>query len=155
VTDFLRRYTLASYLVALMFIILPVVDAATNAWPWSLGNEQWRFGAAAILSGYLISIIFGLLFLAAVARGSGHKLTLYLTSAVSGLFALVLLVFSISFILDTLQLRGVVREEQHEMFKIGAVKTGSKLALSMVAMIVLAIASFKAAKDVGGSSSRA
>lgn len=154
-TDFLRRYTLASYLVALMFIILPVVDAATNAWPWSLGNEQWRFGAAAILSGYLISIIFGLLFLAAVARGSGHKSTLYLTSAVSLLFALVLLVFSISFILDTFQVRNVVREEQFEMFKIGAAKTAFKLGLSLVATIVLAIASFKAAKDVGGKPSQA
>lgn len=154
-TDFLRRYTLASYLVALMFIALPVVDAATNAWPWSLGNEQWRFGAAAILSGYLISILFGLLLLGAIAVAGAHKRTLYVTSAVSGLLALVLLAMSISFILDTLQLRGVVREEQVEMFQIGAVKTGSKLALSMAAMIVLAIASFKAAKDVGGSSSRA
>ena len=53
------------------------------------------------------------------------------------------------------QVRNVVREERFEMFKIGAAKTAFRLGLSLVATIVLAIASFKAAKDNGGKPSGA
>mgnify|MGYP001593243968 CR=1 FL=1 len=154
-TDFLRRYTLVSYLVALMFIVLSVLDAATNAWPWFFSSEQWRFGSTGIVSGYLVSVIFGLLLMSAVAVGRKQRGMLYVVSVTATLLTLFLLALIISYALDTFQVRNVVREDQLEMFKIGAAKTAFKIGLSLAVTMVLAFASYQAAKDAGGSTSRA
>ncbi len=146
-TDLLRRYTLASYLVALMFIVNPIVDAATNAWPWYLDSVQWRFGSAGILSGYFVSILFGLLMMSAIGVAKQHRITLYLVAIASGLLTLLLLGLSVSYVLDTFQVRPLVREEQIEMFRIGAVKTAFKVVAAVVVTLVMTIASFKAARD--------
>jgi len=149
VSDFLRRYTLVCYIIALTFMIASIVDVATNAWPWFIGNEQWRFGAVAILSNYLISIIFGVLLLAVLGVARATPGALYFVTAVSALVALFLFVIMIGYSFDTLQLMGSVREEQVEMFKIGAAKTLFKTLLFFTAALAMSIASFKAARDVG------
>jgi len=148
VTDFLRRYTLASYLVALMFIINPIVDASTNAWPWDFGNVQWRFGSTGIMSGYFISMLFGLLLLSAVAVAQQHRRVLYAVSAICGLTALLLLLASVTYTLDVLQVHPMVREDQAQMFKIGSLKTAFKIGGSVLCAIALTLASFKSAKDI-------
>jgi hypothetical protein len=147
VTDLLRRYTLASYLVALMFMVNPIVDAATNAWPWYLDSVQWRFGSAGILSGYFVSILFGLMMMSAIGVAKQHRITLYLVAITSGLLTLLLLGLSVSYVLDTFQVRPLVREEQVEMFRIGAVKTAFKIVAAVVVTLVMTIASIKAARD--------
>jgi hypothetical protein len=151
VTDLLRRYTLASWLIALMFIINPIVDAATNAWPFDFGNEQWRFGSAAIASGYLVSILFGLLLMSAIGVAKEHRATLLAVTGIAGLMALLLLGMSVGYVLDTFQVRPVVRDDQLAMFRIGAAKTAFKLGAALLGTLVLSIASFKAAGDVSAA----
>lgn len=145
--DFLRRYSLASYVVALMFIVFAFVDAGTNAWEWHFDSEQWRFGSTAIASGYFVTILFGLLLLAAIGVARRSRGGLLFVAVVSGVLTLGLLIGSISFVLDTFQVRSLVRDEQYEMFRIGAFKTGFKLVASLVGTLALTFGSFKAARD--------
>ena len=150
-TEFLRRYTLASWLIALMFIVNPIVDAATNAWPYFVDSAEWRFGSAGILSGYFVSMMFGLLLMSAIGVARQQRTTLRLVGGLSALLTLFLLIGSVSFVLDTFQVRPVVREDQLAMFKIGAVKTAFKIAATLVGTVVLAVASFKAARDTAAN----
>jgi hypothetical protein len=149
VTDLLRRFTLASWLIALLFVINPIVDAATNAWPFYPASVEWRFASTGILSNYFVSILFGLLMMGAIAVAKQQRTVLRLVGGVSGLLALFLLVASVSYGFDTLQLRPVVREEQLPMFRIGAVKTAFKIGGAVLGTVLLALGAFKAARDAG------
>ena len=140
---------MASYVIALLFVLGPIADILTNVWPWQFGNEQWRFGLVGVASNYLVSLIFGLLLWALVAAQCEHRTALRVITAVAAAGTLVLLVISVGFALDTIQLRNFVREEQRPLFKIGAVKTALKVLTSMLAMLLVAIGSFKAARHLG------
>lgn len=140
----LPRLTLTAYVVAFLFVVSPLVDILTNVWPWDGGNPQWRFGLVGVTSNYLISMIFGLLLAALVAAAQGHRATLKVLGVVSVLTAVVLMVLCGSFVLDTLQLRTVVREEQRALFKVGAVKTALKVGASILALLVMAVGTWKA-----------
>jgi len=147
VNDFLRRYTLASWIIALTFFINAIVDAATNAWPFFYGSAEWRFGAAGIFSNYLITMLFGLLMMAAIGVAKQQQKALRVVGATAGLMTLVLLAGSIGYVLDTFQVRPAVREDQFDMYRIGAVKTAFKIGCTLLGTIALTLASFKAARD--------
>ena len=119
-----------------------------------MSSEQWRFGSVSILSNYLVSIVFGLMLLGALGVARGARGTLYFVTATSGLLALLLFVIMISYTLDTLQVWGSVREEQMEMFKIGAGKTLFKIALFFVASVALAVAALRSGRDISTDSAR-
>ena len=148
VNDTYRRLLVASYLTAFLFVLAPVVDILANVWPWDFGNEQWRFGLAGVTSNYLISLIFGLLMAAWIAGLREHRGMLFAVAGVSALVLLLLGVLTLLFVLDTIQVRTVVREEQLQLFKIGAVKTLFKVLASEAALLVLAVAAFKAAAGI-------
>jgi len=151
VNESLRRLTWASYLVALLFFVFPVVDILTNVWPWEFSGEQWRFGLAGITSNYLISLIFGLLWGACVAAALGHRAVLSAIGVLAGVGTLMLLLLTLTFTLDTLQVRNQVLDDQRALFVIGAFKTMGKIVAAMVTMLVLALNAFRAAKAASAS----
>lgn len=144
--DSLRKLCLASYLVALLFVVSPMVDVMTNVWPWGWGSEQWRFGTFGTASNYLISLIFGLLLAATTAAWAGHRGMLRATAAVGGLFTVLVLLMCFGWMLDTIQVRMLVREDQHTLFKIGVIKTGMKMGFCLIALGAVSLGTFKAAK---------
>ena len=86
-----------------------------------------------------------------ISSGTAGRLSFALAAfigALSGLFTALLLLMCISFILDTVQVRMVVREEQMQLFKIGAIKTAAKMGSCVVVLLFLTLGSFKAAKDM-------
>lgn len=142
----LRRLTMAAYLVAVLFVLFPVADVATNVWPWVPWSEQWRFAAVGVLSNYVVSVVFGFLLAAVVAAAAGHARVLRALSMMTGLGTAVLAVGCLGFILDTLQVRGTVRDDQVEYFRIGAMKTFGKMAGSTAAVLVLTLGVIRAAR---------
>ena len=143
-----RRLVPASYVVALLFVLGPIADSLTNVWPWQLDNEQWRFGLVGVSSNYLVSVVFGLLMAAVIAGAAEQRTMLRVVGALAGAGAAVLVLVLAAFALDTIQLRGYVREEQVPMFKIGAVKTFLKVLTASLALVVLTVGCFKAAKTL-------
>ena len=139
-----RRLVPASYVVALLFVLGPIADSLTNVWPWQLDNEQWRFGLVGVSSNYLVSVVFGLLMAAVIAGAAEQRTMLRVVGALAGAGAAVLVLVLAAFALDTIQLR----EEQVPMFKIGAVKTFLKVLTASLALVVLTVGCFKAAKTL-------
>ena len=143
-----RRLVPASYVVALLFVLGPIADSMTNVWPWQFGSEQWRFGLVGVASNYLVSVVFGLLMAALVAGAAEQRTMLRVVGALAGVGAAVLVLVLAAYTLDTIQLRGYVREEQRPLFKIGAVKTFLKALTAALALVVLAAGCFKAARTL-------
>jgi MFS family permease len=142
----LRRLSVAVYAVAAVFLLSPLIDVVTNTYPTDLGSMQWRFGAIGILSNYIISAVFGLLLATLVAAVLGHRLVLRVSAVVNVVTAVVLFLITLLFGLDVLQLRQAVRPEAGEMFRIGALKASFKIATTAVALLLLGIGAFRAAR---------
>ncbi len=146
----LRRLVVATYAVALFFVLSPIVDVVTNAWPINVGSEQWRFGFAGIASNYLVSALFGAMLAALLAAATGSRIMLRVIAALSIAAAVVLLVLVVGLLLDSIQLYGEVRPEDLQMFRIGALKSGAKIGAVMVVMAILALSCFRAARTLSG-----
>lgn len=142
--DSLRKLCFASYVVALLFIVAPIMDVLTNVWPWGWGSEQWRFGTFLTTSNYLVSLIFGLLLAATTAAMAGHRALLRATAVVAGLFTVLVLLMCFGWVLDTIQVRMLVRPEQHALFKIGLIKTGGKMGFCLITLAAVSVGAFKA-----------
>jgi hypothetical protein len=151
----LRRMTPAAYVVALVFILSPLVDVVTNFYPFDPGSVQWRYGAVGIMSNYLISAVFGLLLGTFAAALSGHTRVLWTFIALNFVLAVALVLILGLFSLDVVQLRNLVRPEAAEMFKIGAAKAALKLLMVAVSLLLMGIVGFRAVRaDTGNRKSR-
>ena len=56
------------------------------------------------------------------------------------------LLMCFGWMLDTIQVRMLVREDQHALFKIGVLKTGVKMGICLIALGTVSLGAFKAAK---------
>lgn len=139
------RLVAALYVVAGLFVIHPVADVVTNAWPLAFGSEQWRYGAVGAAANYLISLVFGALLLAVTAAYGGHRRTLRLVAAFSLIAAFALGLMALSFALDVLQLRPAVQDGDMWAFKAGAGKALFKYLTCAFGLIVVGIGSWKVA----------
>jgi hypothetical protein len=146
VNESLRRLSLAAYAVSFFFIFSFFADVATNVWPWDLGNEQWRYGLAAITSNYLVSVLFALLMTAGVATALGQRLLVRLVGIFSIVLAVFLSLMVIGLLLDYFQVVGAVAPEVVTPFRIGFAKAGIKLGTVAIVLVILGIGAFKAAR---------
>jgi hypothetical protein len=146
VNDALRRLTLPAYAVCFFFAFSFFADVATNVWPFNPGNEQWRYGLAAISSNYIVSVLFAVLVTAAVAIANGHRLLARLVGLFSVVGAGVLLVMVIGLLLDYFQVVGTVAQEELTPFRIGFAKAGIKLGIVAIVLLICGIGTFRGAK---------
>ena len=49
----------ATYFIALLLVVLPVLDFATNVWPFQPGLAVWRYGSVGLFSGYMLTPLLG------------------------------------------------------------------------------------------------
>ncbi len=147
----LRHFTVAGYLVALLFLVHPFVDVVTNSWPLNPASMEWRFGFFGVAANYLISPMFGLGVAGLVSALNGHRHGLLANALIGALAALFLLVGSMLYALDVLQLQNNVRPEAEFAFRVGSMKSFFKLVTSAFVFGVLAWATFRSAR--GGARS--
>ena len=146
-SDLASRFLAPGYGVALLFIVLPVLDTFSQVWPFAPGNPSWRYGTVGVGANYLISFVFGLGLACLIAALGGHRRTLRVLALVSGLAALVLLLASVSFVLDALEVRpGVPRDNPNTLwlFDVGAAKAVFKYGVNALALAALALAGRRA-----------
>ena len=102
-SDILRSFAWPTYLVAFLLVTTPAFDYLTNVFPLRVGDVHWRYGSVALLAGFLLTPLFGMMFAIGASVALRHRLVLRVLSWVSvivGIFQLVLIVF---FALDVLQ----------------------------------------------------
>jgi len=140
-----------AYGVAVLFVIQPFIDVIAQVWPFNFGEAGWRYGTIGIGANFLISVLFGMIALCALAALCGHRRTLLGLAIVSCCAAALALVGALGFLLDALQLRrGVPRDvpQTLRMFDAGVAKAAFKYAVSAAVLGWLALATWRARRAV-------
>lgn len=143
----IRRLLPAAYVVAILFIITPLIDVVTNVWPMEPGNIQWRFGFFGVASNYLVSGLFGVLLLALAAAWAAQRGVMMVAIILAAFGGLLLLGLALLYGLDVLQLRSNVRPEAEFPFKVGAMKSFFKMVTTGLALLMIAVGTWKARKE--------
>jgi chromate transport protein ChrA len=126
-----RLAAMATYGLALFFIIHPVGDLILNFIPIQVADVQWRYAFLGLLANYVLTMQSGVVFAFVATALAGHYRVMRWLSGVSALLAVILLVATILFSLDVLQLRISVPAEERLIFKVGALKSAAKLLLAV------------------------
>ena len=138
--DDVRRDSLlkSGYLVAVLLVLGPLLDAVVRTWPMRLGDERWRYGTTGILLNTLTTPLLGVFMAMVIAAALEHRRTLRVIAGVTLVAGVTVLAAIAAFGLDYLQLRASVTAEA-----MGGFDAASRKA------IVLGIAGWRAGKLVG------
>ena len=141
-----RTLVLAAYIVAVSFILLPLLQSVLGAWPLRPAEASWRFGAAGLASNAVLSELMGLLLLAGLSLGLAHRVALRVIAVLSVL-ATVALVLGLGLLtLDALELRSGVRDEARLGFDLAALQLLAKLVLSSICTSLIAWGGWSASR---------
>jgi hypothetical protein len=125
------------YVVAFALVLVPTLDFVFSVPPAEFASVQWRFAAVGLLSGFVLMPMMGLA-LACVIAGmlkQFHVVRLLVILCLT--IALVLIVISLGFVLDVLQLLATLPEEGRPAFNSAWIGALSKLALSAIVLAYL------------------
>lgn len=142
-----RHLSAPTYLVAFLFLFVPLLDLIVSVWPLQFGNLRWRVAMVGQLSGGLMTVFLGFLLALAIATVLDQPRMQRAIVALSGLLAVLLLVIIGLFVLDIFQLRGAVRVEVRRAFDMIAVQAFIKLVLALVGSVLFVLAGIRAARD--------
>jgi hypothetical protein len=150
-----RRYLIGpAYFIAVLLILFAYLDFLLSVWPLKLGDPRWRFGTIGVISSYSGWILLGFLLLFWFAAIAGHRLILKLLAVACLLEAMALLLATMAFPLDVLQLRREVPPDDMWTFQAAAGRAVLKNLACILAFGWMAIAAFKGARPEPGSRSR-
>ncbi len=133
------------YFVAGLLLFFPIFDLITNTLPAQLGNVQWRYGFAGLLSGFLHTPLLGMLIATLAATFFRDRTVLQILAAVSVVSAAILLIVMPLFILDVLELRATTPPERVAAFQAGALFALFKHFTATIAFTLLGVGAFKTA----------
>jgi hypothetical protein len=139
-----------AYLVAAMMALIPVAEFATSILPMSPSDIRWRFGAVGLFSGVIVSSIFGIFLAMVVATLARHRLALRIMSVFAGLSAVIVVVISVMFILDLLQLRVGVTPDLLRSYTVASARALGKLGAGAVVGLVLCIGGLRVSRLLPG-----
>lgn len=157
--DLLKDFAWPTYFVGFLMFATPALDFLTNVWPFRVGDVQWRYGAAGIFAGFLLTPVFGILFALGAAVVLKHRMVIRVLSVLNLVAAVLLLVLIVFFALDVVQVRSTIPDdavaEARSMFRIGAVKAAIKFGTVALALAWLGISGIRASRRrESGSRSR-
>ncbi len=156
-----RPFLKALYPVGALLILTAVSEPAMQIWPFRFGEVRWRFGAVGLMSGAVVGVLFGLVWIMAVAAMLDHRRTLRTASVLCGVMGVVLTAVAFAFALDFLQVRNSVNPNFRGALDMTVLRAMAVLALSIPASLGLGIGGWrstrasgrphagKAARDVG------
>ena len=151
--DDVRRDSLikAGYLVALLLVLVPLLDAFARTWPMRLGDERWRYGTSGILLNTMTTPLLGVFVAMVIAAALEHRRTLRVIAGVTLLSGVTVLAAIAAFGLDYLQLRAGVTPEAMGGFDAASRKAMLVGLLSAAVTVVLGVAGWRAAGRFVGS----
>lgn len=113
----------AAYAIAAMFVFVPVLELGTQlGWQMHVSALNWRTGAVGLLSGAILTPIFGLFLAVLTASLLDHRWVQRTLGVLAILGGVALLVMVLIFTLDALQLRPAVAANMKRSFDVAAVK---------------------------------
>jgi hypothetical protein len=143
------------YFLAILFLALPLMDYVMNVWPLQLDKVNWRYGAFGLAGGFLLTPLLGLVMLMVASILFENRRVLSLTAVLSSIVALGLILLSMAFILDSLQMRSGVPASQKKIFDAGVLKALVKDVTGAVCAAWVAFGSFRHLSSKGAAVRRA
>lgn len=141
-----KPLTRAGYLLSLLLVITPFVDAAGPLLPLRLSDERWRWGAVGQLSNIVLVPLLGLLLIIAIASLTDARRIRRVTGAICAILAVVLGALSVLFILDYFQVRTVVKPQFQHAMAVACTMALVKNVLSIITLALLSRAGFAGPK---------
>jgi hypothetical protein len=127
------------YAFALLLVATPLMDFASSIFPIQLRSPQWRFASAGLLSGFLLTPMLGIAIAMTVSAIRGHGRVQRFIAALNLLLAVALLILLIGFVLDVLQLNGMVPADGLRAFHLAAAKAVFKYVTSVLLLGLFAL----------------
>ena len=140
-----------SYLLALLLVVTPLVDLIANVWPIRLGDVGWRYGAVGVASGYVITPLLGIALACFIGVALRQRVVLRALVGVCLAVAVVLVIASIDFVMDAMQLRHTVPATTplaRWSFDVGAAKALFKHLSGAVALVWLGLGTRRALRSI-------
>jgi len=146
----LARIAGAVYFTSFLLVLLTAVDYAASIWPWRPGAVEWRYGAAGLLGGWLLTPLLGVVLALLLATILRSRVALWLILLTGVLTALLLLAVMGLFSLDALQVRASIREDAGSGFMFAVGKSLFKHLTGAIAFLLIGVAARRALKDSAG-----
>jgi len=138
----------AGYLIGVLFVFLPLLDAIMSFWPPHFGDERWRFGAAGTLSNVTLVPILGLFIMIVVATVWDHRVVRRILGALCGVLAVVVAATVVLFVLDFFQTKTIVTPRFQYAMSVASYTAMMKYVLSIIALALLSRAGFGGPRPV-------
>jgi hypothetical protein len=132
-----------AYLSAFLLVFIPILQTATQIWPLQLGNIQWRFQAAGVLSTVLIFPFLGMALMAMIARATEARGASKAIGILSAIVAVILAISLVLFALDALQLKAIVASRAMQQFQLAIVRVGLVTTTFLVLFAILAMTALR------------
>ncbi len=131
------------YTGAILFIVIPFLQAGQALWPLQLSDIRWRYGAASALSSILLLPFFGLVLMLTLAKITENKGVARLVGALASLLVVGLLGSLVLFALDALQLKTIVNSQAMQQFESTSLRVVIVTLVFSVAFSLLMVTAFK------------
>jgi hypothetical protein len=134
------------YFLAFLFLALPLMDYVMNVWPLQLDKVNWRYGAFGLAGGFLLTPLLGLVILLLASAFFDSRKVLRITAVLASILSVGLILLTMAFVLDSLQMRSSVPAGQKRVFDVGVAKALIKDLTGAVSAGLVALAALRIAK---------
>jgi uncharacterized membrane protein YraQ (UPF0718 family) len=131
------------YLLALVLLLQPLIETVAATWPVRPSLVGWRFAFIGIFYTMLPTVLVGLLIAAGAAYLLRHRGVLQVVAVLAVLLGGVIVLLTVSFGLDALQMRKLVRPEAKGGFDMASIKALLTAGIATIACIALAFGGFR------------
>ncbi|MEO8295119.1 MAG: hypothetical protein ABI613_06340 [Gemmatimonadota bacterium] len=145
-SETLARLRWPLYLIAFGLILIPLLDFVTSVLPLQPYDMRWRFATVALLSGFLLTPLLGMVLVCLVATFSEDRLMQRFVAVVNLLATITLVVLLVMYALDVVQLRNSINPDERRAFDMSSVRALAKYLFMIVALVWLGIAGFRVSR---------
>jgi len=143
-----RAFAGALAFVGIICIAYPLADLLLNNWPLQPGDLAWRYQLVGMLSQLLITPLIGVAFLAGsglLKQGGGYLRWGGIVSFGTGAIVLLL---TLVFILDGLQLKNLIEVDEVYVFQRSTIRAVAKNVISSAGFLYVGYGAWKAGREM-------
>lgn len=142
----LARLERPLYVCFVIGILVPLADFVGNLYPFDMSSLGWRYAAEGLLSSFTLMPLLALAAFAAVAAVAENRRALRAAAFIALAGGALLVVLSLSFVLDAVQLRRQAPADSLGTFDVGVVKALAKHVITVLGLAWLGISGLAASQ---------
>jgi len=148
-TDLVNRLRIPAYIITAYMAVGSLLDIGATTWPPLTHDLRRRLAIESFWTGPSGTVLLAVLIFLAFAWTAANRLALGIGFAYCAIVGVGYLAESVSFALDSLQIKGQVAADQLSRYNVGMVWTMSRLLFTGVALLYLGIVAIRAFRRLG------